>query len=248
MLEKRLAETYVTGTHATNKNSLYDSYIKAIRWASDRIDRKTGGIVAFVSNAGWLDGNAMDGMRKCLEEEFSAIYVFNLRGNQRTSGELSRREGGKIFGSGSRTPIAITVLLKNPAHTGKALIQYHDIGDYLSREDKLKIVQQKASILNPDFGWQRITPDEHGDWLNQRNDAFASFIAFGDKDNKANKTTCFLPVYSNGLKTQRDAWCWNFSKKSVLEIPLLIQNALAGRGPSVKIWQECARRPLTHSV
>ena len=134
MLEKRLAETYVTGTHATNKNSLYDSYIKAIRWASDRIDRKTGGIVAFVSNAGWLDGNAMDGMRKCLEEEFSAIYVFNLRGNQRTSGELSRREGGKIFGSGSRTPIAITVLLKNPAHTGKALIQYHDIGDYLSRD------------------------------------------------------------------------------------------------------------------
>ena len=214
-LEAKIASTYAAGTKATNKNSLYDSYIKAFRWASDRIDRNTGGIVAFVSNAGWLDGNAMDGMRKCLEEEFSAIYVFNLRGNQRTSGELSRREGGKIFGSGSRTPIAITVLLKNPAHTGKALIQYHDIGDYLSRDDKLKIVQQKASVLNPDFGWLRITPDEHGDWLNQRDNTFASFMSMGDKDNKKNRATWFMPVYSRGVATCRDAWCWNFSKTKV---------------------------------
>ena len=213
-LETKIAETYAVRSTATLKNSLYDSYIKAFRWASDRLD-KSGGIVAFVSNAGWLDGNAMDGMRKCLEEEFSAIYVFNLRGNQRTSGELSRREGGKIFGSGSRTPIAITVLLKNPAHTGKALIQYHDIGDYLTREQKLEIVKQKASILNPGFGWQRLMPDEHGDWLNQRNDTFASFVPMGDKDNKKNKVTCFAPIYSNGLKTNRDAWCWNYSKSSL---------------------------------
>ena len=213
-LETKIAETYAVRSTATLKNSLYDSYIKAFRWASDRLD-KSGGIVAFVSNAGWLDGNAMDGMRKCLEEEFSAIYVFNLRGNQRTSGELSRREGGKIFGSGSRTPIAITVLLKNPAHTGKALIQYHDIGDYLTREQKLEIVKQKASVLNPSFDWQRITPDEHGDWLNQRNDVFASFVPLGDKDNKKNKTTWFAPIYSNGLKTNRDAWCWNYSNKKI---------------------------------
>ena len=214
-LEEKIAETYAARSTATLKNSLYDSYIKAFRWASDRIDRNTGGIVAFVSNAGWLDGNAMDGMRKCLEEEFSAIYVFNLRGNCRTSGELRRREAGNVFGLGSRTPIAITVLLKNPDHTGKALIQYHDIGDYLTREQKLEIVKQKGSVLNLGFKWQRITPDEHGDWLNQRNDTFASFVPMGDKDNKTNKVTWFLPVYSNGLKTQRDAWCWNFSKAKV---------------------------------
>ena len=213
-LEKRLADTYTARSAASSTKNLYDSYIKAFRWASDRIDRDTGGIVAFVSNAGWLDGNAMDGMRKCLEEEFSAIYVFNLRGNQRTSGELSRREGGKIFGSGSRTPIAITVLLKNPAHTGKALIQYHDIGDYLTREQKLEIVKQKASVLNPDFGWQRLISDMYGDWLNQRNQAFTNFISIGEKSKKI-CNTFFVPFYSLGVATGRDVWCWNFSKQKV---------------------------------
>ena len=110
-LEKRIESTYARRTNATNKNSLYDSYIKAFRWASDRLGKK-GGIIGFVTNGAWLDGNAQDGMRKCFEQEFSSIYVFNLRGNQRTSGELSRKEGGKIFGLGSRTPIAITILVK----------------------------------------------------------------------------------------------------------------------------------------
>ena len=113
-LEDRIAETYVKESEAGLNKSAYDSYIKAFRWASDRIaiQKNGGGIIAFVSNGSYLDGNAQDGFRKTLEKEFSKIYVFNLRGNQRTSGELSRREGGKIFGSGSRTPIAITVLVK----------------------------------------------------------------------------------------------------------------------------------------
>lgn len=111
-LEKRIASTYSAGTTASSRKALYDSYIKAFRWASDRLDEKNGGIIAFVSNGSWIDSSGMDGMRKCLEREFSSIYVFNLRGNQRTSGELSRKEGGKIFGSGSRTPIAITILVK----------------------------------------------------------------------------------------------------------------------------------------
>ncbi len=112
ILEKRIEKTYANSSSATSVKALYDSYIKAFRWASDRIKSNEGGIIAFVSNSGWLDGNGMDGMRKCFEQEFSSIYVFNLRGNQRTSGELSRKEGGKIFGSGSRTPIAITILVK----------------------------------------------------------------------------------------------------------------------------------------
>lgn len=214
-LEQRIAATYAAQSSATLKNSLYDSYIKAFRWASDRLDKQHGGIVAFVSNGSWLEGNAMDGFRKSLEAEFSAIYVFNLRGNQRTSGETSRREGGKIFGSGSRTPIAITVLVKKPGHTGKALIQYHDIGDYLSREEKLAIIAEKRSILNPAMNWTHICPNAQGDWLNQRNDIFGSFIPLGDKDNKDNKQTFFVPYYSNGLKTQRDAWCYNFSQKKL---------------------------------
>src|SRR5690606_3282238 len=104
-LDAKIRGTYAAYSTATNKNALYDSYIRAFRWASDRIGDT--GVVAFVTNAGWIDGNATDGLRKCLVEEFSDLYVFHLRGNQRTSGELSRKEGGKIFGSGSRAPIAI---------------------------------------------------------------------------------------------------------------------------------------------
>lgn len=111
-LDARIAATYAKKTDATNKNSLYDSYIKAFRWSTDRLDPRHGGVIAFVTNGAWVDGNSADGFRKMLEEEFSKIYVFNLRGNQRTSGELSRKEGGKIFGSGSRTPITITILVK----------------------------------------------------------------------------------------------------------------------------------------
>lgn len=112
-LDAKIAATYAKKSNAGLNKSLYDAYIKAFRWSSDRLDPENGGIIAFVSNGAWLDGNSTDGFRKSLEEEFDKIYVFNLRGNQRTSGELSRKEGGKIFGSGSRTPIAVTLLVKN---------------------------------------------------------------------------------------------------------------------------------------
>ncbi|MDR1583311.1 MAG: DEAD/DEAH box helicase family protein [Prevotellaceae bacterium] len=110
-LDNRIEETYAKASNAGLNKSLYDAYIKAFRWSADRLGNNDG-VIAFVSNGAWLDGNSTDGFRQCLEQEFSSIYVFNLRGNQRTSGELSRKEGGKIFGSGSRTPIAITILVK----------------------------------------------------------------------------------------------------------------------------------------
>ena len=214
-LDGRIAATYAAATDATNKNSLYDSYIKAFRWSTDRLDPENGGIIAFVSNGAWLDGNSTDGLRQCLQNEFSSIWVFNLRGNQRTSGELSRKEGGKIFGSGSRTPIAITLLVKNPGKPApKATIHYVDIGDYLNREDKLAIISKYHSVGNPEMPWQTLQPNEHGDWLNQRNDLFETFIPIGDKDDKKAKTF-FVPFYSNGLKTQRDAWCYNSSKSQL---------------------------------
>lgn len=213
-LDSRIACTYAKNTNATNKNSLYDSYIEAFRWASDRINangNKDGGIVAFISNGAWLDGNAQDGMRKCFEEEFSSIYVLNLRGNQRTSGELSRKEGGKIFGSGSRTPIAITFLVKNPKATNKkAVIHYHDIGDYLSREDKLKKVKDFRSVGSGKIDWQIIKPNDKQDWINQRDGVFDTLIPL-----EFSKQSIFSDCKSNGLKTGRDNWIWSFSKESI---------------------------------
>lgn len=211
-LDARIANTYAAKTDATNKNSLYDSYIKAFRWASDRLSQsEEGGIIAFISNGAWLDGNAQEGMRKSLEKEFSDIYVLNLRGNQRTSGELSRKEGGKIFGSGSRTPIAITFLVKNPGKEGQANIHYYDIGDYLSREDKLGRLKKYQSISSKKIDWQLIEPNDKADWINQRDGMFDELVILGDKANKDNKNTVFTPYYSCGLKTQRDSWCYNSS-------------------------------------
>ncbi|MBQ2820357.1 MAG: DEAD/DEAH box helicase, partial [Thermoguttaceae bacterium] len=161
-LDARIAETYAKQSTAVLKNSLYDSYIKAFRWASDRIG--DSGVIGFVTNGGWLDGNSQDGLRKCFANEFSSVYVFNLRGNARSSGELRRKEAGNIFGEGTRTPVAITILVKNPQKAGKLCeIFYHDIGDYLKREDKLRIVHDFHDISFISF--QTITPNAEGDWL-----------------------------------------------------------------------------------
>ncbi len=215
-LDARIAETYANETTATNKNSLYDSYLKAFRWSTDRLDTKHGGVIAFVSNGAWLDTNSTDGFRKVIEKEFSSIWVFNLRGNQRTSGELSRKEGGKIFGSGSRTPISITLLVKNPkAKMGKANIHYNDIGDYLNREEKLAIVSKFKSIANADMKWKTLKPNEHGDWLNQRNDNFGNYIPI-EPDKKFNsRSKSFFVLNSLGTGSSRDSWVYNYSKNTL---------------------------------
>ncbi len=208
-LDERIRTTYAAQSSATNKNALYDSYIRAIRWSSDRI--KDCGVIGFVTNAGFVDANTADGLRHCLVEEFSNLYIFHLRGNQRTSGERSRKEGGKIFGSGSRAPIAISILVKNPKASEHGKIYFHDIGDYLSRDEKLEIVSELKSIsgVQSAKGWQTIEPDEFGDWLNQRDPFFDTYISLGDKKDKA--ATSIFENYSRGIATARDTWCYNFS-------------------------------------
>ncbi len=254
-LNERIAKTYAVHTEATNKNSLYDSYIKAFRWSADRLD-SAGGIIAFVSNGSWLDGNATDGFRKCLEKEFSAIYVFNLRGNARTNGELRRKESGNVFGLGSRTPITITFLVKSPLTpeggtnspltnspltpeggtnspltpeggtfdvlsstppsgvgglTSGAIIYYHDIGDYLNREEKLALLTKFKSIEN--INWQTLQPNEHADWISQRTEGFESFLALGEREDK--NTFFYSEIYCRGLETSRDVWVYNSNKANV---------------------------------
>lgn len=210
-LDGRIATTYAARSTAQNKNNLYDSYIRAIRWASDRIGNQ--GIVAFVSNGGFIDSNTADGLRKTFADEFSSIYVFNLRGNQRTAGEQSRREGGKVFGSGSRATVAIYLLVKNPSAPELGRIFYRDIGDYLSREEKLDIVRTAASYTAID--WTPITPNADGDWINQRNAAFESFTLLASKEKKEQNNVRVLGTFTAGLKTNRDAWVYNFSPSEV---------------------------------
>ena len=216
-LDARIAETYAKESNAGLNKSLYDAYIKAFRWSTDRLDKKRGGVIAFVSNGAWLDGNSTDGFRKAIEKEFSSIWVFNLRGNQRTSGELSRKEGGKIFGSGSRTPISITLLVKNPeVQTEKATIHYHDIGEYLSREKKLKIISD-AKSLHGNLKWKKINSNSDGDWINQRNELFETFIPMAPKKKFDTKCQAFFSTYAIGIATNRDAWVYNSSKAFLTE-------------------------------
>jgi len=210
LLDERIRTTYAENSKATNKNALYDSYIRAIRWASDRI--KQQGVIGFVTNAGWIDANTADGLRKCLVEEFSALYIFHLRGNARTSGEQRRKEKDNVFGQGTRTPIAISILVKNPHAENKGKIYFYDIGDYLTREQKLEKISELKSIngIENTIGWTEITPDEHHDWLKQRDDSFSQYISMGDKKDK--NAIVLFNNYSNGIKTNCDSWCYNLSK------------------------------------
>lgn len=206
-LDKRIAETYAAKSKAQLKNSLYDSYLRAFRWATDRIGGQ--GVVAFVSNGGWIDGNTGDGVRLSMAEDFTDLYVFNLRGNQRTAGEQSRKEGGKVFGSGSRNTVAITIGVKDPSKSSFDLY-YRDIGDYLTAEEKMRIVN---SSLIESTDWQSIKPNKEGDWLNQRSEDFGKWPILGQK-NESRKGKVFLE-YSNGVGTGRDAWATGFSRSSV---------------------------------
>ena len=231
-LESRIEGTYAARSTTTLKRHLYDTYKMAIRWASDRItEQGQQGVIAFVTNGSWIDGNADAGIRACLAEEFSSIYVLNLRGNQRTQGERSRQEGGKVFGQGSRAPVAIMILVKNPnaVHDG-CCIRYRDIGDYLSREKKLAVLREAQSISEPS-DWQTITPDEYHDWIGQRNEAFAQFYPLGSESAKAGKgDDAVFGLYSLGLSTNRDPYVYNFSRDACAEnAQRMIQNYLATR-------------------
>ena len=219
-LDAQLTDTYVKATNARARKSLYNSYFKAFRWSTNRLDPSHGGtgegVIAFVTNAQWLDSNSADGFRKVIEDEFSSIWVFNLRGNARTQGELRKREAGNVFGGGSRNPIAITLLVKNPkAETGKAGIRYLEVGDYLSEKEKLAMVSKFASVAHPGMKWELLRPNEHGEWLSQRNDEFDSLIPLGDKAKNEISETFFVPYYSNGLNSSRDAWCYNSNLMSL---------------------------------
>lgn len=202
-LEDSIEKSYAFHTKAKMKKTLYDYYIMAFRWASNRLSNK--GIIAFVTNASYIDGQATDGLRKCLYEEFNYLYIFNLRGDQRTQGEKSRSEGGKIFGSGSRAPIAISILIRDGSNNHE--IFYRDIDEYLTREQKLHILSEKSSIQHID--WEKIIPDKNNDWINQRDLNYENFVPLqGEK----------LSVFNEkltGINSSRDAWVYGFNKNKV---------------------------------
>ena len=217
-LEERIRETYAAKSKAQLRKALNDLYKMAIRWATDRIGDR--GIVAFVTPNGYLDGNAEAGMRACLADEFTTIHIFNLRGNAYLQGEAWRREGGKVFGAKSRVGVAITVMVRNPdAEHTDCRIHYHDIGDYLTREQKLQMLVDLGSVDGIDE-WQTIEPDEHHDWINQRDPTWKNLIRLGHPDAKANKPEApdtAIRLYSLGISTNRDPYLYSFDSQTLAD-------------------------------
>ncbi|TLP93894.1 hypothetical protein FEF26_12745 [Nesterenkonia salmonea] len=210
-LDARIRDTYAAQTTGQNKNSLYDSYIRAIRWGTDRIGDR--GILAYVSNGGYIDSNSANGLRKTFVEDFDQLFVYNLRGHARGTGEDRRKEKGNVFGGGTRTTVAIMLGVIDPAHTGDCVLHYRDIGDYLTREDKLAIVNESTIIST---AWETITPNSKGEWINQSSDTFDTLPPLGDKKGDTGMPPIFT-TYSAGVKTNRDTWCYNFSHTALAQ-------------------------------
>ena len=207
-LEKNIANSYVLHSTATNRSSLYDSYVKAFRWATDRLD--DSGIICFITNNSYINTKSFQGFRKCLKDDFAYIYCYNLKGNQNTQGEISKKEGGKLFGGKSKAGIAIILLIKNKSYKNNAKIYYSEVADYLSQQDKLDLLKSNTFTT---LKWEEIIPDNHNDWLNKRNNEFENFIPLGEKSTKIDKF--IFKYYTNGAGTSRDNWVYNYSLNSL---------------------------------
>lgn len=203
-LEKLVYETYGKNSTAKVGNTTRDTLIQSIRMASDLLKDK--GVIGFVVNGSFIDSKSADGFRKCVAKEFSHLYALNLRGNQRTSGEVSRKEGGKIFDSGSRATVAIVFFVKDKSVTNNTIF-YYEVEDYLKREAKLNLLANFENLESVPF--EKITPNDKGDWINQRNDAFDKLIPL--KRDKTNDS--IFDINSRGMASGRDPWVYNFSPK-----------------------------------
>ncbi|GAA9973519.1 DEAD/DEAH box helicase family protein [Helicobacter pylori] len=208
-LEKRVYEKYGKNSTAKAGKATRDTLIQSICMASELLKDK--GVVGFVVNGGFIDSKSADGFRKCVAQEFSHLYVLNLRGNARTSGETCKKEGGKIFDSGSRVTIAVIFFVKDTS-VKDSMVHYYDIGDYLKREEKLNRLAHFSNL--DEIPFETITPNNKGDWINQREDAFDKLIPL-KRDKKLNNDSVF-DINSMGVTTGRDLWVYNFSPNALM--------------------------------
>ena len=215
-LNKRIEDTYAKASSAGLNKSLYDAYIKAFRWSADRL-QDNDGIVAFITNSAWIEKNSADNMRKCFENEFSKIYILNLRGAIRgKSKELSKREGQNIFDI--LTGVAITILVKNKKKQNKkATIFYQDIGEYLKRKEKLEKLNKIKSLIYNEKNAILINPNENNDWIEQRSGIFETFISIEAKTKNDLKTQSFFTTHAIGVVTNRDSWVSNYSREKLAD-------------------------------
>ncbi|MGN8433234.1 type ISP restriction/modification enzyme, partial [Helicobacter pylori] len=228
-LEKRVYEKYGKNSTAKVGKTTRDTLIQSIRMASDLLKDK--GVIGFVVNGSFIDSKSADGFRKCVAKDFSHLYVLNLRGNARTSGEERKKQGDGIFDSGSRATVAIVFFVKDSSVTNNT-IHYYEVEDYLKREAKLNLL---AGFENLDLvPFKEITPNDKGDWINQRNDDFEKLIPLKrDKNSKS-----IFDINSGGVVSGRDPWVYNFSPKILTQS---VQNCIDTYNADLKRFNEVFR-------
>ncbi|GAA7318760.1 DEAD/DEAH box helicase family protein [Helicobacter pylori] len=231
-LEKLVYETYGKNSSAKAGKTTRDTLIQSIYLASELLKDK--GVLGFVVNGSFIDSKSADGFRKCVAKDFAHLYVLNLRGNQRTSGEVSKKEGGKIFDSGSRATIAVIFFVKDTSVPNNNAIHYYDIGDYLKREAKLNLLANFENLDSVPF--EKITPNNKGDWINQREDAFDKLIPL--KRDKNSQNPSVFDINSMGVLTGRDPWVYNFSPNA---LTLSVRKCIETYNADLKHFNECFR-------
>lgn len=204
-LERTILSSYVKRSKASMVGGMYDTYVKALRWATNRL--KQDGVVAFVTNGSFIDSQSADGLRASLYNEFNHLFIFNLRGNALGQGDVRKKEGGNVFGSGTRTTVAVSLLVKDNSDIHE--LHYYDIGDYLTQKEKLALITDFEDISQLD--WQEIIPDENNDWINRRDPHYLKYASISGQSNSP-----FI-LSTIGVNSDRDTWVIGFSKEKILE-------------------------------
>lgn len=204
-IDKRIKNTYINNSTA-QKTKMYDMYSRFLRWASDRIDKN--GIISFVSNSSFINSRTYDGFRKVVSEEFNEIYIIDLKGNARTSGERRRQEGGNIFSDLIRVGIAIYFLIKKEKENGFK-IYYNSISDYAKSDEKKEYL--KVNKIK-DIEFIDISPDKKNNWINIADNDWDELIPIFDKNVKLGKNNeAIFKLYTLGTTSNRDDWVYDFS-------------------------------------
>ncbi|NGP56383.1 type ISP restriction/modification enzyme, partial [Helicobacter pylori] len=231
-LEKLVYETYGKNSTAKVGKTTRDTLIQSMRMASDLLKDK--GVLGFVVNGSFIDSKSADGFRKCVAKDFSHLYVLNLRGNARTSGEERKKQGDGIFDSGSRATVAVIFFVKDKSASNNTIF-YYEVGDGLKREAKLNLLAGFENLDSVPF--KEITPNDKGDWINQRNDDFEKLIPL-KRDKKLKIFNTIFDLNSNGVATNRDPWVYNFSPKNLKQS---VQNCIDTYNADLKRFNEVFR-------
>lgn len=207
-IDKRIKNTYIAESTA-QKTKLYDMYARFLRWASDRID--ANGIIAFVSNSSFIDSRTFGGFRKVVAQEFNEIWIIDLKGNARTSGERRRREGGNIFDDQIRVGIAVYFLARKKGING-CRIFYEAVRDYAKSDEKREFLTSKHFSERK---FSEVRPDQSGNWINLPEERLEGMLPLITKEEKSGRARgserAILALYANGVKSNRDEWVYDFS-------------------------------------